>query len=126
MGGGAEDGPGTAAVRVAEAADVAEGESRKFRLRCGERELECFVIRHRGEIHAWLNECRHVPMSLDWVENQFFTAERDYLLCPTHGALYVPDTGECVAGPPCGKSLHRIPVVERDGGIWASCPAPLP
>ena len=61
-------------------------------------------------------------MSLDWVENQFFTEESDFLLCPTHGALYTPDSGECVAGPPCGKALFRVPLEERDGTIYAGWP----
>lgn len=113
-------------TRIGSVAEIDEGGSRKFHLRCAGRDLECFVVRHKGELHAWLNECRHVPMTLDWVENQFFTAEGDFLLCPTHGALYLPDTGECVAGPPCGKFLHRVPLAERDGEVWASCPDPLP
>jgi nitrite reductase/ring-hydroxylating ferredoxin subunit len=104
------------------AADLAEGASAKFVLSCDGRDVDCFVVRFRGELHAFVNECRHVPMTMDWVENQFFTGEGDYLLCPTHGALYAPDTGECVAGPACGKSLFRVPLVERDGQVFALRP----
>lgn len=106
--------------------ELAEGQSRKFHLRRGERELECFAVRHRGELHAFVNQCRHVAMSLDWVENQFFTEDREFLLCPTHGALYLPDTGECVAGPPCGKALFRVRLTERDGQVLAFWPDPAP
>jgi nitrite reductase/ring-hydroxylating ferredoxin subunit len=122
-------GPGTSpcrGTRILGRGDLAEGESRKFLLRCGDREIECFVVRWRGELHAFVNQCRHVAMSLDWVENQFFTEEGDFLLCPTHGALYAPDTGECVSGPPCGKSLHAVPLTESGGEILALCPDPLP
>ena len=113
-------------LRILGAGDLAEGTSAKFLLPCGGREIECFVVRFRGELHAFVNECRHVPMTMDWVENQFFTEEGDFLLCPTHGALYLPDTGECVAGPACGKALFRVPLVERDGAVFALCPDPLP
>jgi nitrite reductase/ring-hydroxylating ferredoxin subunit len=65
-------------------------------------------------------------MSLDWVENQFFTADGDLLQCATHGALYRPESGECVAGPPCGKSLHRIPLTIDGDTIYAECPVDLP
>jgi len=113
---------GRAGTRILAEGELADGESRKFRLQCDGRELECFVVRWRGELHAYVNECRHVAMSLDWVENQFFTEDAELLLCPTHGALYAPDTGECVAGPPCGKSLFRVPLVQQGGDVVALCP----
>ncbi len=109
-------------TRVCRADELADGKSCKFRVPDGDRYVDCFVVRYQGTLHAYVNECRHVSMSLDWVENQFFTEEADYLLCPTHGAWYTPDTGECVAGPPCGKLLHRVPLVERDGTIFALAP----
>jgi len=106
--------------------DLPPGKASKFVLRCSGREIECFVVNFGGALHAYVNQCRHVSMTLDWVENQFFTEDADYLLCPTHGALYLPDTGECVAGPPCGKALYRVPLAERDGQVVAFCPDPLP
>ncbi len=44
-------------------------------------------------------------MTMDWVENQFLSEDGAHILCATHGALYEPDSGECVAGPPLGKCL---------------------
>ena len=41
-------------------------------------------------------------------------------------AYYVPDTGECIAGPPCGRSLVRIPLRVDGGVIVAGDPGPLP
>ena len=114
--------PGTPVLRVGE---LAEGQSKKFMLRCGERDLECFAVNFRGRLRAYVNECRHVAMTLDWVENQFFTPDGDFLLCPTHGAFYDPETGECVAGPPCGRSLFTVPLIERGGEIRALCPDDL-
>jgi nitrite reductase/ring-hydroxylating ferredoxin subunit len=120
MSGGAEAGRvGTPVLRVGE---LAEGQSKKFMLHCGGREVECFVVNFRGRLRAYVNECRHISMTLDWVENQFFTPDGDYLLCPTHGAFYDPESGECVAGPPCGRSLFAVPLVERGGEIEAFCP----
>jgi len=113
--GGESGGP----VPVCRTGDLADGEARKFHLPDGERVVECFVVRFQGRLHAYVNECRHVAMTLDWVENQFFTEDGRHLMCPTHGAWYLPDTGECVAGPPCGKRLHHVPLVERDGRVYA-------
>ena len=111
---------------IATVGEIAPGKTKKFLLDYAGTEVEGFVLNAGGEHHAWVNRCRHVPMSLDWVENQFFTAEGDFIQCATHGALYRPETGECVAGPPCGKSLHRIPLKIDAGTIYADCPASLP
>lgn len=85
---------------------------------------ECFVINYRGRHYAYVNQCRHIPMAMDWVDNQFFAERGRYLMCPTHNAYYEPDTGECVAGPrgACGKFLYRIPLTVRRGVIYATAP----
>jgi nitrite reductase/ring-hydroxylating ferredoxin subunit len=109
-------------IRIAALGELGPGQTKKFLLVCDGREVEGFLLNWQGVHHAWVNQCRHVPMSLDWVENQFFTEDGCHVQCATHGALYVPDTGECVAGPPCGRSLFRIPVRVEGGEILAECP----
>ena len=39
---------------------------------------------------------------------------------------YEPDGGDCVLGPPCGKALYAVPLLESEGMILALCPDPLP
>ncbi|HUA35790.1 MAG TPA: Rieske 2Fe-2S domain-containing protein [Candidatus Binataceae bacterium] len=107
--------------RVANADDLAPGQSLKFMLPIRGADEECFLINFNGEFHAYVNRCRHVPMAMDWVDNQFFTDEGNYLMCQTHNAFYEPVSGECVAGPPsaCGKLLYRVPLEVKDGVIYA-------
>ena len=112
-------------VTVARVGELRPGQTKKFLLRRGAEEIEGFVLNYAGELHAYVNRCRHVPMSLDWVENQFFTEDGLYVQCATHGAYYLPDTGECIAGPPCGKFLTRIPVTVEGDTIVASPPDTL-
>jgi nitrite reductase/ring-hydroxylating ferredoxin subunit len=113
-------------VAVAHHGELRPGETKKFLLRCEGQEIEGFVLNYAGEHHAYVNRCRHVPMSLDWVENQFFTEDGRFVQCATHGAYYRPETGECVAGPPCGRVLVRIPLRVDGDEIVAECPAALP
>ena len=113
-------------VVVARLGELAPGETKKFVFEADGQEVEAFLLNVGGRHHAYVNRCRHVPMSLDWVENQFFTEDGLYVQCATHGAYYVPDTGECIAGPPCGKSLTRVPLRIEDGEIFADDPGPLP
>ena len=111
---------------IARTDELHPGQTRKFVLACDGREVEGFVLNVGGAFHAYVNRCRHVPMGLDWVENQFFTEDGQFIQCATHGAYYLPDTGECIAGPPCGKSLVRVPLEIKGGTIFAGSPGPLP
>jgi nitrite reductase/ring-hydroxylating ferredoxin subunit len=88
-------------------------------LRAGEA-LPAFVVRHGGKVQAYVNECRHQASELDWNPGEFFDADKLYLICATHGALYEPATGLCVAGPCLGARLAPVTVSERDGNIYCS------
>jgi len=111
-----------ALVAVGRADALAPGRTRKFLLLCDGRELEAFVVNHGGRLFAYLNRCCHIPMTMDWVENQFLSEDGAHIQCATHGALYEPATGECIAGPPCGQYLTAVPIEVRDGMIYADCP----
>jgi nitrite reductase/ring-hydroxylating ferredoxin subunit len=110
--------------KVARTNDIRPGESLKFLLPIRGIDEECFVINFGGEFHAYVNRCRHVPMPMDWVDNQFFAEEGRYLMCQTHNAYYEPGTGECIAGPSsaCGKLLYRVDLEISDGVIYARAP----
>ncbi len=115
---------GSARFVVARAAEIASGESRKFLLPIEGVDEECFVINFHGEFHAYINRCRHIPIAMDWVDNHFFAEGGRYLMCQTHGALYQPATGECLAGPAgsCGKFLYRVALEIERGIIYARPP----
>lgn len=76
-----------------------------------------FVVRFNQLPYAYVNQCAHVPVELDWNEGEFFTAQGDYLICATHGAHYRPDNGFCVLGPCKGKRLKPIELVEQNQKI---------
>lgn len=111
--------------RIGPVANLAAGESLKFMLPIRGADEECFLINFGGEYFAYVNRCRHVPMAMDWVDNQFFAEEGRYLMCQTHNAYYEPATGECIAGPAsaCGKFLYRVPIEIKEGIAYASPPA---
>ncbi len=110
--------------RVCRARRLGAGESMKFMLPIRGVDEECFLINYKGNFHAYVNRCRHVPMAMDWVDNQFFAEQGRYLMCQTHNAYYEPATGECIAGPAgtCGKFLFRVPVEIEGGVIYARPP----
>ncbi len=107
-------------IRIARADAVAEsGDGLRFPLSVGGRAATGFVVRHRGRLVAYLNQCTHVAMELDWQPGRFFDADGEWLVCSTHGALYEPASGRCVGGPCAGRGgLRAIDLVERDGLLY--------
>lgn len=109
-------------VVIARVGELAPGQTKKFILQVDGREVECFLLNYNGQLVAYVNRCRHVPMTMDWVDNQFLTEDGCYILCATHGAAYEPDTGECIFGPPCGKFLDRVPLTINEDCVIARRP----
>jgi len=83
-----------------------------------------FVVRHCGAVRAFVNRCPHAGTELDWNPGEFFDETGLYLICSTHGALFEPGNGHCVAGPCRGASLEPLAVRERDGEVILLNPAP--
>ena len=106
-------------VRICESADVLEG-GRGVRfpvLAFGDKGTG-FVVRYGGKAYAYLNRCAHVPIELDWAEGEFFESSGLFLMCSTHGAIYVPESGFCAGGPCKGGRLRPIAVREEEGVIY--------
>ena len=76
-----------------------------------------FVVRYRGKASAYVNQCPHSGTELDWQPGEFFDISGVYLVCATHGALFEPGSGLCIAGPCRGASLRRIEIRETDGQV---------
>jgi nitrite reductase/ring-hydroxylating ferredoxin subunit len=96
------------------------GKGVRFAVDVHGRSTPAFAVRYAGEVHGYLNQCAHVPVELDWAEGLFFDLSGLYLICATHGATYVPETGRCVRGPCNGGRLKKLPVFERDGSVYLS------
>jgi nitrite reductase/ring-hydroxylating ferredoxin subunit len=102
--------------------ELAHGTSKKFTLRRGQRELEALLVNFEGNHFAYVNRCPHTGITLDWVNNQFFSSDQRYLMCATHGAVFEPPTGECVWGPCFGLSLQKLEVEIEGQRIYARLP----
>jgi nitrite reductase/ring-hydroxylating ferredoxin subunit len=105
-------------VKIADETEIAEGSSIKFRFVREGKYVDGFIARFKGELVAFENKCRHIPLSLDYGDNQFFARDGKHFLCQTHGALYDPLSGLCVRGPCEGESLKPIQFEIRDGAVW--------
>lgn len=80
--------------------------------------VPAFVIRYKGAVYGYYNECGHVPAQLDWLPGQFFDDSKLYLICSVHGALYAPDSGRCLGGRCQGRGLKPLRMRETAGQIF--------
>ncbi|HEY8554290.1 MAG TPA: Rieske 2Fe-2S domain-containing protein [Burkholderiales bacterium] len=94
------------------------GDGVRFTVTHGGEEAPAFAIRYQGRVHAYLNRCAHRRVELDWEPGRFFDRERRFLICATHGALYEPSSGRCVAGPCAGRGLVKLEVLEKNNAVF--------
>jgi nitrite reductase/ring-hydroxylating ferredoxin subunit len=107
-------------LRVCDAGALRDGsDGVRFSVAVGGQATPAFVVRHAGQVRAYLNRCAHVAMELDWQPGRFFDGDEQWLVCASHGALYEPATGRCAGGPCVGRGgLRPITVIERDGVVY--------
>ena len=69
-----------------------------------------FVVHKDGEFFAYYNKCPHTGATLEWQQDQFLDLDKALIQCATHDALFMIDSGECIAGPCSGDSLQSLPL----------------
>jgi len=104
------------------AATVPPGHSATFRLERAGRTVHGFVVNFDGHYGAYVNSCPHVGTPLDLWPNEFFTDDGRVLICSTHGAVFEPTTGHCIAGPCVGDRLTPLPLALDDGTLVVRWP----
>lgn len=66
------------------------------------------AVRRDGKIYLYRNVCPHQGTPLNMLPDEFMDAGGGLLLCHTHGASFLPDSGLCVSGPCPGLSLEPV------------------
>jgi nitrite reductase/ring-hydroxylating ferredoxin subunit len=88
-----------------------------FCFREGDAAFYGVVLCDGDRVWGFVDSCPHTGQPLSLLGDRYFTREGDLLLCTGHGALFRPESGECVAGPCVGRALSRWPVIVRDGEV---------
>ncbi|MEP0200620.1 MAG: Rieske 2Fe-2S domain-containing protein [Halioglobus sp.] len=84
-------------------------------LMAGERQL--VAVMRAGKLYVYENQCPHSGESLDPMGGSVASGGGLTLTCQRHGAEFLSDTGQCVAGPCLGESLNSVSYKIENGDI---------
>ncbi len=101
-------------IRLCAPDELPEAQSRGFDV----EDMQLFAVRKGGEVFVYRNRCPHRGVPLEWQADQFLDPSASLIQCARHGALFLIESGECVAGPCEGQTLRPIDSHEDGEGIW--------
>jgi len=87
---------------------LADGQARGFQAKVKGKIFHGLIVKKGEAYFAYRNQCRHLAITLDLNDEQFFNAEGTHLQCQMHGATYEIESGECIAGPCVGAFLEKL------------------
>ena len=111
-----------AGTRLCRLAEIRPGGSRSFTLGQGDWPVRGLLVRNDDQVSAFVNRCPHAGHQLNFLSDNFLTADGTLILCRSHGALFDKINGRCVFGPCVGEGLLPVPVALDDGG-WIALTA---
>lgn len=100
--------------RLCAASDLPESTSRGFEV----HGIPVLAVRRAGTVYVYRNHCPHRGVRLEWQPDRFLDSSASLIQCARHGALFLVEDGECVAGPCEGESLDALACREDAQGIW--------
>lgn len=104
----------TEKIAVCAAEDIEDGAAKGFTI----ADHSIFALKRDGQLYVYRNSCPHLGVELNWRENQFMDMDGTLIQCATHGALFAPETGECLAGPCYGQYLEAIAFTIEAGRLY--------
>jgi nitrite reductase/ring-hydroxylating ferredoxin subunit len=106
-------------------ADVADGQSRVVIFGKDWTAFELIVVRTGEHVWGYVNECKHMPLPLNLLDDHAVETVKHHFLCDHHCARFRFSDGYCVEGPCEGQSLDAVPLAVRGSRVViAGAPQP--
>ncbi len=100
--------------------ELKEGQAKGFVINGNKTDsTSVLAVKKGGEIYLYKNICPHRGINLDWLPDQFLDADKAFIRCATHGALFLIESGECIAGPCAGSALIPVSMAHTAKGLYA-------
>jgi nitrite reductase/ring-hydroxylating ferredoxin subunit len=106
--------PGT---DVCALADVADGKSRVVPFGASASRFELIVVRTGNDVFGYANECAHMSVPLNLLDDFAVETNAHRILCDHHYARFRFSDGYCLEGPCQGESLRAVPLAVRAGRV---------
>jgi nitrite reductase/ring-hydroxylating ferredoxin subunit len=97
--------------------DIADRSGRGYVIARDGKDVNIMVVRVGDKVHAYVNSCPHLGVTLEWQPDHFMDFERRYILCAMHGALFRIGDGLCIEGPCRGSKLEAVAIDVQDGAV---------
>ncbi len=108
---------------VCQHGELAEGRFVEFTLGNGGQGGQTgFAFEREGRLFAYLNRCPHLGIELNWMPGRFMDVDNCFIQCANHAALFIPESGQCIAGPCQGDALTPLEVAEDSGTVLVRLP----
>jgi len=77
-----------------------------------------FIVRRGDVVAGYVDRCPHIGAPLALTPTAYLTrGGGDHIICASHGALFRPQDGRCIAGPCAGQALKPWPVTLENGWV---------
>ncbi len=102
-------------ISLCPTSEISDPGSKGFLIEQGEITTNIFVVHKDARFYAFVNSCPHTGAPLEWLEHQFLDRDNAFIQCSTHDALFIIDSGLCVAGPCVDDHLTPVELlIEND------------
>ena len=98
--------------------DLRERDFRVVPLLYRHRQNTGIVFRLHDQVHAYLNQCVHMPRRLNCERDTIFSDDGAFLRCSMHGIVYDPVSGASISTMCHGEQLHRIRLTFSNDRIY--------
>lgn len=105
--------------------DLRDPGAREFEVGGGDWPFRGVLVRRRGGLFAYANVCPHRGHPLNLAADDFLTPDGNLLRCASHGAMFVPETGFCLAGPCAARSLLQLECRVMGGHVLVKAPSSM-
>ena len=113
----AQPAPGTAICALS---DLPNMGAKGFTYRLTTAIFQGFILREGEHVRGYVDRCPHAGWPLSVLPDRYLTKDGKFLMCSSHGALFLKDNGECISGPCVGDHLSTWPVLVEDGVVTAA------
>ena len=105
-------------LRVCDSAELTDHQHRIIPVLFKQHPQSAIVLRYKGQVYAYLNQCVHMVRRLDCVHDAVFDAQQGHLRCSMHGMVFDPTSGESLSVLCSGERLESLRCEEINGQVY--------